>query len=101
MTNENFLVIQAANGQRPLLQAEAGELEVAVSAPVNPGDPDRRAALTLSGVVVEGHVHVTGDLGRLRLLHATLVPGRSLTRMATRSARSRVSWRMRVRWRRR
>ena len=27
---------------------------------------------------MEGHVHVTGDLGRLRLLHATLVPGRSL-----------------------
>jgi hypothetical protein len=34
--------------------------------------------LTLSGVVVEGFVHVAGDIGRLRLLHATLVPGRRL-----------------------
>jgi hypothetical protein len=78
LTNENFLVIQAANGQRPLLQANASQLEVDASAPVSAGDPDRRAALTLSGVVLEGHVHITGDLGRLRLLHATLIPGRSL-----------------------
>src|SRR4029079_4402846 len=35
--------------------------------------------LTLNGVVVEGSIRVTGDLGRLRLLHSTLVPGRRLT----------------------
>jgi hypothetical protein len=78
LSNENFLVIQAANGQRPLLQTAAAGLEVASEPPVNPANPDRQAALTLSGVVVEGHLHVTGDLGRLRLLHSTLVPGRSL-----------------------
>jgi len=32
----------------------------------------------LSGVVVEGFLRVIGDLGRLRLFHATLVPGRQL-----------------------
>jgi len=35
-------------------------------------------AVTLSGLLVEGWVHVTGSLGRLRLLHTTLVPGRAL-----------------------
>jgi hypothetical protein len=33
------------------------------------------AALTLSGLVVEGVVRVRGSLGRLRILHTTLVPG--------------------------
>jgi hypothetical protein len=36
-------------------------------------------ALTLSGLLVEGAIDVTGHLGRLRLLHTTLVPGRALT----------------------
>jgi hypothetical protein len=78
LRNEGFLVIEADSGQRPLLQAPAAGLEVQVLPPAVAGDPDRRAALTLSGVVVEGHVEVTGDLGRLRLLHSTLVPGRRL-----------------------
>jgi hypothetical protein len=78
LRNEGFLVIEAANGERPLLQTAAGGLELDVLPPAVAGDPDRRAALTLSGVVVEGHLHVTGDLGRLRLLHTTLVPGRRL-----------------------
>lgn len=78
LTNENFLVIEAANTQRPLLQTRPGGLELSVSPPASPGSPDRRAAFTLSGVVMEGHLHVTGDLGRFRLLHATLIPGRSL-----------------------
>jgi hypothetical protein len=33
------------------------------------------AGVTLSGLVVEGAVAVTGRLGRLRLVHTTLVPG--------------------------
>lgn len=78
LRNEGFLVIEAANTQRPVLQTPAGGLEVLTLPPAVPGDRDRRAALTLSGVVVEGHLHLTGDLGRLRLLHATLVPGRRL-----------------------
>jgi hypothetical protein len=78
LRNEGFLVVEAANLERPLLQTPAGGLEVQVLPPAIPGDPDRRGALTLSGVVVEGHLEVTGDLGRLRLLHSTLVPGRRL-----------------------
>lgn len=78
LRNEGFLVIEAANNERPLLRTQAAGLEIGVLPPAQAGDPERRGALTLSGVVVEGHLQVTGDLGRLRLLHATLVPGRSL-----------------------
>jgi hypothetical protein len=78
LRNKGFLVIQADNQQRPLLQTQMAGLDIATLPPANPGDPDRQAALTLSGIVVEGHLHVTGDLGRLRLLHCTLVPGRRL-----------------------
>jgi hypothetical protein len=74
------LAIEAADGQRPLLRAAAGELEVTA-------DRSRRGevvetAVTLSGVVVEGHVRVRGALRRLRLLHSTLIPGRSRHRPA-------------------
>jgi hypothetical protein len=79
LSNERFLVIQAANGQRPVLTTPVAGLQIDVLPPAVAGDRDRRGALTLSGVVVEGHLHVVGDLGRLRLLHATLVPGRRLT----------------------
>ncbi|MGH2397807.1 MAG: hypothetical protein ACREUU_02545, partial [Gammaproteobacteria bacterium] len=34
--------------------------------------------LTLSGLLVEGAIRVTGETQRLRLVHTTLVPGRSL-----------------------
>ena len=34
--------------------------------------------LTLSGVVVEGFVHAIGDLGAVRVIHSTLVPGRTI-----------------------
>lgn len=78
LRNEGFLVIEAASGQRPVLRTPVGGLDVQVLPPVVGGDPDRRAALTLSGVALEGHLRVTGDMGRLRLLHATLVPGRRL-----------------------
>jgi len=71
------LAIEAENEQRPLLQTVAGGLEIDSPA-VPPPDPDLRGDLTLSGVVVEGFLHVVGDLRRLRLLHSTLVPGRSL-----------------------
>jgi hypothetical protein len=51
-------------------------MAVDVSAPAAPGDLDRNGVLTLSGVVVEGFIQVTGDLGRLRMFHSTLIPGR-------------------------
>ncbi len=78
LRNEGWLVIEAANRERPLLQTAAGGLEIDVSAPVVAGNPDRNGALTFSGVLVEGFMHVAGDLGQLRLLHSTLVPGRGL-----------------------
>jgi hypothetical protein len=78
LRNEGWLAIEAADGQRPLLQTSSTGMAVDVLPPVAPGDPDRNGVLTLSGVVVEGFVHVIGDLGQLRVLHSTLVPGRQL-----------------------
>jgi hypothetical protein len=72
------LAIEAENEQRPVLQTAAGGFRIDSPA-VPPPDPELRGELTLSGVVVEGSVRVVGDLRRLRLLHSTLVPGRSLT----------------------
>jgi hypothetical protein len=77
LRNDKRLVIQAVNGQRPVLltdDAADDSLEVKVDVPAD--EPERGAELTLSGVVVEGWLRVTGELGRLRILHSTLVPGR-------------------------
>ena len=84
------LAIEADNGQRPLLRTAPGGLEV--SADGTAPDPEMRGWLTLSGVAVEGFLHVTGDLGRLRLVHATIVPGRSPSSTAPRRGLSRRSW---------
>ncbi|HEX2253998.1 MAG TPA: hypothetical protein VHQ65_12080 [Thermoanaerobaculia bacterium] len=73
---DGSLVIQAASGERPLLVTPAAGLEIRGTA--LPAGEERLASLTLSGVVVEGHLRVTGELRRLRLLHAALVPGRRL-----------------------
>ncbi len=78
LRNEGFLVLEAANTQRPLFQTQPAGLVLPVLPPAVAGDTDRLASLTLSGVVVEGHIEATGDLGRLRLLHSTVVPGRAL-----------------------
>jgi len=78
--NERRLVLQALSGQRPVLRtddAADASLELRVDVPA--AAPDRGSELTLSGVVLEGWLQVTGDLGRLRLLHSTVVPGRRLT----------------------
>jgi hypothetical protein len=73
------LAIEAAQGTRPLLQAQTtgGALAVDVS-DIDPTNEQRTAVFTLNGVVLEGFIHVVGDLGKLRLLHATLMPGRQL-----------------------
>ncbi|HHM05336.1 MAG TPA: hypothetical protein ENJ19_06285 [Gammaproteobacteria bacterium] len=71
LANDRWLVIQAANGVRPHIQPGGGAITL------SGGHPE--SALTLSGLLVEGAVAVNGDTGRLRLLHTTLVPGRSLT----------------------
>ena len=79
LRNGHGLVLEAATGQRPLLQTKTLAAGFDVQVVPAPAAGDRReAALTLSGVVVEGFLHVSGDLGRLRLLHSTLVPGRRL-----------------------
>lgn len=70
LADSSFLVIQAGDGRRPHILSAGGELEVTGN---HPG-----AQLTLSGLLVEGAIRVTGEMQRLRLLHTTLVPGRSL-----------------------
>lgn len=71
------LVIQAAEGQRPLLRLRngsefLGELSIT-------GGEGRGAALTLSGLLLEGAIHIEAEsLAALRLVHCTLVPGRGL-----------------------
>ncbi|MEQ1891723.1 MAG: hypothetical protein ABL998_04210 [Planctomycetota bacterium] len=73
---DGSLLLEAENGQRPILRTHAvNGLVVDVEAPA---PADRVASLALSGVVVEGFLHVRGDLGHLRLMHTTLVPGRAL-----------------------
>ncbi|HVT16407.1 MAG TPA: hypothetical protein VHQ90_09550 [Thermoanaerobaculia bacterium] len=67
-----WLVIEAADGVRPHLKLKGPRAALTIK-----GD-HKDAAVTLSGLLVEGAVEVTGQLGRLRLLHTTLVPGRGL-----------------------
>jgi hypothetical protein len=69
-----WLVVEAADRVRPHLKLKGAPLTIT-------GDhPD--AAVTLSGLLLEGTsagtIAVAGQLGRLRLLHTTLVPGGSL-----------------------
>lgn len=70
LADGRFLVIQADDGSRPHIQLAGGKLEIKNN---HPG-----AQLTLSGLLLEGAIHVTGEMQHLRLLHTTLVPGRSL-----------------------
>jgi len=63
------LVIQAADSCRPCIQVP-GALQITSSG--------AKASLTLGGLLVAGGLDVTGDLSRLRLLHTTLLPGRSV-----------------------
>jgi len=71
LADDQWLVIQAANGVRPHIRPTGGAISLTGDHP--------ESALTLSGLLVEGGVEVAGELGRLRLVHSTLVPGRGLT----------------------
>jgi hypothetical protein len=64
-----WLVIEAADGVRPHLRLKTKPLTIKGLA---------GGSLTLSGLLVEGWIDVLKSLDRLRLLHTTLVPGRSL-----------------------
>lgn len=67
MSPDRTLVIQAADGQRPLIRL-TDRLRVA-------GNGDR-ASLTLDGLWIEGGVEIAaGSLERLVIRHCTLVPG--------------------------
>lgn len=65
----HWLAIEAADEARPHLQLSA-------ALTVTGEHPD--ASLTLSGLLIEGRIDVQGSLGRLRLIHSTLVPGASI-----------------------
>jgi hypothetical protein len=65
-----WLVVEAADAARPHVRPAGGAIRVTGATP--------GAALTLSGLLVEGGIEVTQDIRRLRLLHSTLVPGRSI-----------------------
>lgn len=62
-----WLAIEAVSGVRPHLLGG-----IAIT-----GSHDA-ASLTLSGLLIEGQVEITGSLGHLRILHSTLVPGPGL-----------------------
>src|SRR5215471_9070527 len=75
LADNSFLVIQADDGRRPHIRPDGGELQITGN---HPG-----SELTLSGLLVEGAIHITDDTQTLRLLHSTLVPGRSLDENGT------------------
>ncbi|MHA7869882.1 MAG: hypothetical protein ACX93U_20585 [Salipiger thiooxidans] len=64
-----FLAIEAADGVRP-------HIRLASRLRVQGANPD--FTLTLGGLLIEGAVDIPGSLGRLRLIHTTLVPGGSI-----------------------
>ncbi len=70
LADDAWLAIEADNGVRPHVRPTNGEITIHG----NHVDSE----ITFNGLLVEGAVHVTGDVTRLRLLHTTLVPGRSL-----------------------
>ena len=65
----NFLAIEAADGARPHLRLD-GPLTIAGDRP--------EFAVSLGGLLIEGRIEITGSLNKLRLIHATLVPGVSI-----------------------
>lgn len=69
------LTIEALDQRRPHLQAAGGVLTIKTTG--------KDASLTLNGVLLEGGIHVVDQLRTLRILHTTLVPGRSVEQDAT------------------
>lgn len=70
--DNHWLIIQAVNNQRPTLCIDGiGNIDIIGNR--------QNAGLTLNGLLIEGGIHVEQDsLGRLELIHCTLVPGRGL-----------------------
>ncbi len=74
LPESGWLVLEAANGQRPLLSAAT---PLTVKGPLAPAGAEDVATLKLSGLLLEGFVDASGKL-RLEILDCTLVPGRFL-----------------------
>ncbi len=88
------LVIQAANGCRPVLILKDSESDsdfkklLHIKSPSGNGKTDNSerltSVLTLNGLLIEGGIRVGANaLGYLNLIHTTLVPGRTLQADAT------------------
>jgi hypothetical protein len=71
---QGWLVIEAADGERPHFQADSG---IFVNAPIAPAPASDAATLKFSGLLIEGHVEVQGKV-ELTFIDSTLVPGRIL-----------------------
>ena len=75
--NCQHLVIQADNLNRPVVRLHDGD--DALSDLTITGGASENAALTLSGLLVEGGIRVHAkSLGKLAIIHCALVPGRAL-----------------------
>lgn len=64
-----FIAIEAADGSRPHLL---------LPQPLTITGNHDTASVTLGGLLIEGRVQISGSLGRLRLIHTTLVPAGSI-----------------------
>jgi hypothetical protein len=84
LDHSSWLALEAADGERPLLVTKRDGCRLEVTD--LPRHTGTEAMLTLSGVVVEGHLVVAGPVRRLRLLHSTLVPGRRCEEGRSRAA---------------
>jgi hypothetical protein len=72
--NNAFIAIEAADGFRPHLRLRRTLTITGVH---------ETATVTLSGLLIEGRVAITGSLGRLRVLHTTIVPGEHIAERLT------------------
>lgn len=78
-TYRETLTIEPADGRWIAIEAgDEARPHVLLEAPLTITGAHPEGAVTLSGLLVEGTIAVEGDLGRLRLLHTTLVPGGSI-----------------------
>ena len=70
LPGKGLLAIEADNNKRPVLRLD-GDFHM--------GSEHGDSSVVLSGLVIEGGaIRITGELGDLRVLHTTLVPGLSL-----------------------
>jgi hypothetical protein len=70
LDSSKWLAIQAIPGCHPHIRPTNGVILIQGTTP--------GSTLTLGGLLIEGGIEVAQDLARLRILHSTLVPGRSI-----------------------